>query len=206
MEYKYIFLIVIAVVIAVAVIVSLSSAGKKKGRAAERKVSAELHRIGRKKHNCKIMNNAFLPLYNGTCEIDHLMFTPCGIFVVETKGISGTVSGNGKNLVHRIGNKTYNLYNPALQNQTHVDNVVHHLKKGGFNNVPVRGIVVFSADDIQLETNVGIYLRDLNNYIMKFSGGNCNAKELYSYFNSIRVRNPFKKMIHNFKTGRKNSQ
>lgn len=167
-----------------------------KGRKAERKVAKELKKAG-KKRKCYLINNAYLPLYNGTCEVDHILIGPFGVLVVETKGISGTVSGNGKNLTHKIGTKTHTLYNPQLQNKTHIDNIVHHLRKAGYGDIPVMGVVVFSADDIRLETNAGIYLSKLRDHVAGLKNAGCPANDVYKYLDSIRVRNPLKKLMHN---------
>lgn len=173
------------------------SKGNRKGRAAERKVAKRIRKLG-KKDNVRLMNNVYLQLYNGTCEIDHLVFGRFGVFIVETKGISGSVSGDGKRLVHKIGTKTHKLYNPQLQNRTHIDNVVHHLRKGGFGDVPVTGVVVFTDKDLVLNTNVGIKLDQLDDVYNSLSDAGCNQDVLYHYFQKIQVTNPIKRFLHKF--------
>jgi hypothetical protein len=169
------------------------SKGKRKGRAAERKVGKYLKKIGKKDH-IKILNNAYLPLYNKACEVDHLVFGRFGVLVVETKGISGTVTGSGKNLTHTIGSKTHKFYNPQLQNKTHMDNVTHHLKKGGFDKTPVNGAVVFSAKDIEFPSEIGMDLKGLEKFYSSLPDAGCNQDVLYHYFMKMQVRNPLKKM------------
>ena len=169
------------------------SKGKRKGRAAERKVGKYLKKIGKKDH-IKILNNAYLPLYNKACEVDHLVFGRFGVLVVETKGISGTVTGSGKNLTHTIGSKTHKFYNPQLQNKTHMDNVTHHLKKGGFDKTPVNGAVVFSAKDVEFPSEIGMDLKGLEKFYSSLPDAGCNQDVLYHYFMKMQVRNPLKKM------------
>ncbi|WP_028516776.1 nuclease-related domain-containing protein [Ruminococcus flavefaciens] len=169
------------------------SKGKRKGRAAERKVGKYLKKLG-KKDRIRIINNAYLPLYNKACEVDHLVFGRFGVLVVETKGISGTVTGSGKNLTHTIGSKTHKFYNPQLQNKTHMDNVIHHLKKGGFENTPVNGAVVFSAKDIDFPSEIGMDLKGLEKFYNSLPDAGCNQDILYHYFIKMQVRNPLKKM------------
>lgn len=169
------------------------SKGKRKGRAAERKVGKFIKKLGKKDH-IRIINNAYLPLYNKACEVDHLVFGRFGVLVVETKGISGTVTGSGKNLTHKIGSKTHKFYNPQLQNKTHIDNVVHHLKKGGFDTTPVNGAVVFSAKDVEFPSEIGMDLRGLEKFYNSLSDAGCNQDVLYHYFKDMQVRNPMKKM------------
>ncbi len=177
------------------------SKGKRKGRAAERKVAKVLKKLGKKDH-VRIINNAYLPLYNKACEVDHLVFGRFGVLVVETKGISGKVTGSGKNLTHTIGNKTHKLYNPQLQNKTHIDNVVHHLKKGGFDKVPVTGAVVFSASDIEFPSEIGTDIKGLEKLYSSLKDAGCNQDVLYNYFSDMQVKNPLKKAW--IKTRKKN--
>ena len=63
-------------------IISYFSKGRRKGRAAEKKVAKTISKLG-KKDNIRIINNVFLPLYNKTVEIDHLVFGRFGILVIE---------------------------------------------------------------------------------------------------------------------------
>lgn len=200
MEKKQIILIVIAAVVLLIIIAALCShfsSGNRKGRSAEKKVAKALAKLG-KNDKIRIINNAFLPLYNKTCEIDHLVFGRFGVLVVETKGISGKVSGSGKNLTHSIGLKVHKLYNPQLQNKTHIDNVTHHLKKGGFTNVPVTGAVVFTDKDIVLEGDYGIKLDELERVYDRLTDAGCNQDALYNYFSGLLVKNPLRRFFHKF--------
>lgn len=169
------------------------SKGRRKGRAAERKVAKLLKKLGKDDH-IRIINNAYLPLYNKACEVDHLVFGRFGVLVVETKGISGTVSGSGKYLTHTIGSKNHKLYNPQLQNKTHMDNVTHHLKKGGFDTVPVNGAVVFAAKDIDFPKKLGTDIKGLKKLYSSLPDAGCNQDALYNYFSDMQVKNPLKKL------------
>lgn len=195
-----IFLIVLAAVVVVLIIWSAASyfsKGRRKGRAAERKVAKTIAKLG-KNDKVRIINNAFLPLYKKTVEIDHLVFGRFGVLVVETKGISGVVSGSGKKLVHKVGPNVHKLYNPQLQNKTHIDNVIHHLKKGGFSSTPVYGAVVFTDKDIVLESNIGMTFEQFKKMFSQLEDNGCNQDVLYHYFQKLMVTNPFRKFFHKF--------
>ena len=195
-----IFLIILAVLAVVFIIwgiMSYFSKGKRKGRAAERKVAGTIKKIG-KKDNVRIINNAFLPLYRKTVEIDHLVFGRFGVLVIETKGISGSISGSGKKLTHKIGTKVHKLYNPELQNKTHIDNVTHHLIKGGFEKTPVYGAVVFTDSNLKNDANVGIDIEGLEKLYSSLPDAKCNQDALYHHFQKLEVNNPIKKILHNF--------
>lgn len=199
---------IILIVIAIAAVIMLIagvcmhfSPGRRKGRAAEKRVAKLIKKIG-KKDNIRIINNAYLPLYKKTCEVDHLVFGRFGVLVVETKGISGKVTGSGKYLTHTIGSKKHKLYNPQLQNKTHTDNVMHHLKKGGFDRTPVKGAVVFSAKDIEFPQEIGMTPEGLERFFDSLDDAGCNQDILYNYFTGLLVKNPLKKLI--IKTRKKN--
>jgi len=120
------------------------------------------------------------------------------VLVVETKGISGVVSGSGKKLVHKVGPNVHKLYNPQLQNKTHIDNVIHHLKKGGFSSTPVYGAVVFTDKDIVLESNIGMTFEQFKKMFSQLEDNGCNQDVLYHYFQKLMVTNPFRKFFHKF--------
>lgn len=198
MEKLLMILSMIVLLLIVLLFADYFSDNKKKGRNAERKTYEILKKIAKKK-KYKIMNNVYLPLYDKTSEIDHILIGNFGVCAVETKGISGTVSGRGEQLTHKIGKKTYKFYNPQYQNKTHVKNLEYHLRQGKFNNVPVYSVVVFTADDIELKSPVGIYLKDLEKEIRKFPQSKCDTDRIYNYIDSIRIRNPIKKFMHRFR-------
>lgn len=194
------FLIVLAAAVVLLIIwgiASYFSKGRRKGRSAEKKVSKTISKIG-KKDNIRIINNVFLPLYNKTVEIDHLVFGRFGVLVVETKGISGVITGSGKKLVHKVGTNVHKLYNPQLQNKTHIDNVIHHLKKGGFSSTPVYGAVVFTDNELTFEGNLGLTLDKFKDMYENLEDNGCNQDVLYHYFQKLCVTNPIKKFFHKF--------
>ncbi len=193
-------LLVIAAVAALVFIVWFSiyfSKGNRKGRAAERKVARKLKKLGRN-DNIRILNNVFINVNNKDCEIDHLVFGRFGVLVIDTKGISGTLSGEGKRLVHKDGIKTRKMYNPQLTNRAHIDNIIHHLRKGGFTDVAVTGAVVFTDKDLVLNTSVGIKLDELETVYEGLRDAGCNQDVLLHYFRKTEIKNPFKKLAHKF--------
>ena len=150
------------------------------------------------------MTNVFLPLYDSTCEVDHILVGKFGIAVIETKNISGELSGEGKQLVHKIGSRQYYLYNPTFQNESHVKNIQHHLNKAGCRNVPIYPFVVFTSDNIKFPQDIGISISGLEKKLKSLPDNKCDFKGLYSIIRKIKVVNPVQKLRHNIEVSDKN--
>lgn len=162
--------------------------GEFKGAMGEKKAATVLWKLSFDDWS-HIMNNVKLPLYDKTCEIDHLVIGKFGVLVIETKSQSGYIYGrtDDKNLTQEIGQYTYTFYNPLFQNKTHTDNVSYHLRKGGFRNVPVYGIVVFTSEDVIFPDGLGIRLSELTDYYKNLRYVGCDKEKVYEYLKSISV-------------------
>lgn len=174
---------------------------KQRGIVGERKVARVLRRFARKRR-AVLINSLYLPLYDGCTEIDHLLCGSFGVIVVETKNIGGTISGGGEYLIQQIGGKSHKLHHPQKQNETHIRNVEHHLRKAGLNDVPVRGYVVFSNPKVVLKTKAGLTLSELATALQKLPNGHCNGKKIERALRAVQVRSPFRKLWHDLKLHR----
>lgn len=99
------------------------------------------------------LNDVLLPTCYGTTQIDHIVVSPYGIFVIETKNYKGRIFGHqdseewkqsllGKKTFWGWSSKQHKFRNPIRQNLTHVRAVRDILKDvGEFTIIP---IVVFS--------------------------------------------------------------
>lgn len=58
-----------------------------------------------------------------SCQIDHVVVSTKGVFVIETKNYNGTIVGDGNKdyWTQYIGRETHELYNPERQNRGHVN-------------------------------------------------------------------------------------
>jgi hypothetical protein len=67
------------------------------------------------------INNVTIPTPNGTTQIDHVIVSRYGIFVVETKNMDGWIFGDEKNpqWTQSIFGKKYKFQNPLHQNYRH---------------------------------------------------------------------------------------
>lgn len=95
-----------------------------KGWIGERKVASRLKVLARK-YNGYLINDVTIPdeETGRTSQIDHILFTCYGIFVVETKNYSGYIYGNDSQSdwtqVLNYGRVKNRLYNPVKQNAVH---------------------------------------------------------------------------------------
>jgi hypothetical protein len=72
-------------------------------------------------HTYRSINNVTLNARGGTTQIDHVIVSRFGIFVVETKNIDGWIFGDERSAqwtVVRFGRK-YRIQNPRRQNYRH---------------------------------------------------------------------------------------
>ena len=80
----------------------------------------ELKKLPEEKY--KILNDILIIENDNTHQIDHVVVSPYGIFVIETKQYNGYITGNkyDKNWVRHTIKKQYYYTNPIRQNYGHV--------------------------------------------------------------------------------------
>lgn len=146
-------------------------------------------------------NGVILPSGRGSTEIDHLVFSQQGIFVIETKNRSGWIYGNQYDAqwtqTFKNGRK-YKFQNPLRQNYKHTETVAELL------NVPnkhVHSLVAFSGKaklKTELPENVLTY-KQIPNYIKSFHERVFSSSEVQAFVNRIeekRHRGIFAKLHH----------
>lgn len=97
-------------------------------------------------YGCKILTNLYIPSINGkTTEIDVILITHKGIFVIESKNFKGWIFGELKQKywvqTFPNGDKK-EFFNPIWQNQNHIKQLSHILKDEHVFN----SIIAFSDD------------------------------------------------------------
>lgn len=92
-----------------------------KGKIGESKVALSLSWLD--KNDYIVFNDLHLSHNGYTTQIDHLVLSIYGVFVIETKNYKGWIFGNEKSnyWTQTIYGKRYKLYNPILQNWKHVN-------------------------------------------------------------------------------------
>jgi restriction system protein len=97
------------------------------------------------KHVYHLIKNVTLPTEDGTTQIDHIIVSRYGVFVVETKNMKGWIFGNPdqKAWTQKIYKHSTIFQNPLHQNYKHVKSLEALL---GLNDQQVHSLVVFVGD------------------------------------------------------------
>src|SRR6056297_927512 len=95
---------------------------ERKGARGERRVHNALTSVLDEK-DYRVLSDLILPITGGTTQLDHLVLSRCGIFVIETKNMSGWIFGSAdqqKWTQVQKGGKRRSFQNPLRQNYAHV--------------------------------------------------------------------------------------
>lgn len=93
----------------------------------------------------KIFNNVIIQTEHGSTQIDHVIVSPYGIFVIETKDKTGWIFGDEKQSqwTQKIFSKTYKFQNPLHQNYGHTQSLSEYL---GIEHEKIHSLVIFWGD------------------------------------------------------------
>ena len=122
-----------------------------KGKMGEFNVATILSTLSRNDYH--IFNNIIVPSKYGTTQIDHVVVSIYGIFVIETKNYKGLIYGgdNAETWTKNMWGNKYSFRNPLKQNYGHVKSLQAIIDVSQNVFVP---IVVFSnRANISVNTN-----------------------------------------------------
>jgi hypothetical protein len=105
-----------------------------------------------------LLNHITLPLKDGTTQIDHVLVSRFGVFVVETKDYNGWIFANPKqpNWTQVIYRRKFQFQNPIFQNLRHVRAVQDLLDF--LPQDAVRSVVVFTGEaEFKTEVPHGVF-------------------------------------------------
>jgi hypothetical protein len=126
----------------------------------------------------KRFHNLIIATGNWTTQIDHVVLSSFGIFVIETKNYNGRIFGseNGKVWTQVLHGSKHAFQNPLHQNYRHTKALAEHLV------VDHRKIhsIVFFIGDAELKTKLppNVVTSGLSSYIKQFSSVVFSGREL----------------------------
>lgn len=175
----------------VIILVSLVVLIRGKGWVGEWRVSHKLRWLPSDKY--QVINDVLLPTNYGTTQIDHIVISIYGVFIIETKNYKGTISGgpNSEMWAQNIFGNKYSMPNPIRQNKVHMAAVCDVLNK--YHIVcDVRSIIVFmnGVNVYASEDNCDIvYFRKLKSTIRKYQKEQLSPQQVKEALNAIKAVN-----------------
>lgn len=123
---------------------------KYKGKVGETTVKKELKKIA-SRYNGYVINDVIVQdAEKKYSQIDHILFVPQGVFVIETKNYEGAIYGDSSSnywtQVLAGGRMKNKFYSPLMQNTTHVKRVRSIL---GCEEDVVKNCIVFVKGNIE---------------------------------------------------------
>ena len=99
------------------------------------------------KQKYHLIKNVTLPTEDGTTQIDHIIISKYGVFVVETKNMKGWIFGNAhqKTWTQKIYKYSSKFQNPLHQNYKHVKTLESLLE---LNDQQIHSVIVFVGDSM----------------------------------------------------------
>jgi len=161
------------------------------GKAGENAVARNLHWLPKDRYF--VINDLLLDRGNGyTTQIDHVVVSPYGVFVIETKNIYGYIHGSDNSKLWRScwRNRDLSFDNPILQNEAHIKALASILKD---KQVKYISIIAFSNNailQVSVEHTNVICWNKLRKLIRMYTEQVMTAKqarEIYGFLLSLNI-------------------
>ncbi len=120
----------------------------------------------------KVINNFMVAIDGKSMEIDHIVVSNYGVFVIETKNYKGTITGHekSKQWTQYINRYKNNFYNPVRQNYGHVMALKTIFEE--YPKIPFVSVVVFTGEaklKVKTTSSIVIESKDLIKNIEKYN-------------------------------------
>ena len=190
------------IIVAVIIILLLFRLIPSKRKVGEKRVASILKRLP--EDDYRVINDLLLSSNGYSTQIDHIVVSVYGIFVIETKFYKGWIYGgeNSEYWTQNIYGNKYQLRNPIQQNQGHIRALRFLLKEYG--NIPYISIVAFSRQaslGVDAHTPV-IYWDEIRRAINQFENKaltQSQVRNIYDYLlaHNVEDKNAKKEHIYN---------
>jgi len=146
-----------------------------KGQIGEYSVVQKLKKLPEEQY--RVINDVLLPTSSGkTSQIDHIVVSMYGIFVIETKNYKGWIFGSPnaeywtQSLYNRWGSEQHKFYNPLRQNAYHVK-----VLRQVLSDIPELQLIpiVCFLNNVEFKFDISrenlVYLYELNDFILSWT-------------------------------------
>lgn len=163
------------------------------GKAGEYHVKKELKKLPKEKY--LILNDIMVQGSNNTHQIDHVVVSEYGIFVIETKQWNGYITGNEYDKKWKQNNKYY-INNPIHQNYGHIKALENLLHLDNNKFIPI--ICIPSTAKLKVKSNSYVLrLYELNKTILSYKGKILdNYNEVYKIIKNSNILEKKKRNEH----------
>ena len=157
----------------------------------------ELKKLPKNKY--KLLNDIMIEDEKGTHQIDHIVISKYGIFVIEMKNYYGLIIGNQykEKWYQYLGKRKYPFHNPMYQNYGHVKALSNALNLNEEVFIP---IVCFSNQvKLKVTSNKPVVQVDtINRNILKYTEEiiTCNLNELSLKIENMNILDKTKRKEH----------
>ena len=159
-----------------------------KGNYGESQVSRTLSQLPTDTYH--IINNIMLKTEKGTTQIDHVVVSKYGIFVIETKNYQGWIFGKefDEQWIQQIYKRKSYFYNPIRQNYAHVKALEKTLHLPNNYFIPV--VVFSSKSNLKINTNsIVITTNNLQNVILSHQEQRINPLDIQNIVTALSCSN-----------------
>lgn len=157
-----------------------------KGRIGEAFVNSAINRK-LDKNQYHLIKDITMPVLDGTTQIDHVIVSRYGIFVIETKNMKGWIFGGErqKTWTQQIYKHKNKFQNPLHQNYKHIKALAHMLD---LPNNKFHSVVVFTGDST-FKTNMpnNVLDRSYIDYIKSKRDIIFSVAEVYDFIEKIEL-------------------
>lgn len=158
---------VIIIVVFVAIIILRCNKAEIRGKFGEKKISLKLQLLSDEYH---LFNDVYIQMNGWLVQIDHVIISMYGIFVIETKNYTGWIFGSDNSeywTKNMYGNK-YLFRNPLKQNYSHVRALKSFFGLSENKFIPI--VVFLRGATLKCNTNgIVIYSSQLKNVIYNYT-------------------------------------
>ncbi len=172
---------------------------KSKGKRGEKRMAAFLSFLPKKEY--RIINDLLLQSGGHSTQIDHVVVSVYGVFVIETKYYQGWIYGgeNSEFWTQNIYGTKNQLRNPLWQNQGHIKAIMRLIDEPGM--IPIYNIVAFSSQaTLKIDRSLPVlYWRQVVRYIKSYKEpvmSQAYAEEIYKTLLAANVTDKAARKAH----------
>lgn len=155
------------------------------GKQGENIVSKKLRSLPRAKYH--VVNDVLIRNSNSTSQIDHVVISKFGIFVVETKNYKGMITGGqySEEWTQHLRGQKNSFRNPIKQNYGHIKALEEMLDLDA--SVFVSVVVFSDKASLKVDTSEGVVnYKEIKKYIKSYKDEKLTSEQVIRYTDYVK--------------------